>query len=376
MLVIPLGLLLLSVRLLNSGSKVRRDVGGSLLTGSIVAFAVFALQVHLDSQRRGEEGRDQFRLSVAFAQDLKELKPQFSLSGMYLSGKDMDNAELQQQDLSDANLQGASLRGADLEGANLTGANLYGANLRGSSIVDTDLTGADLRATRLGVKFMNLPPEPSDFRGTKVNAFTCWPDDFLANVHYPPESDLRKALTREPVKVHGRTIVERQSPRSWGRACVLEDENIWEDVFLYAPKHDLAVVRASELRRTVHELAVTFGRSASKIFARLDGGRPMRYFGQTAPSIQRRLCAGTSYIEARAGDLTKAGFGGLVVWPAGQSIDRAVAIPQPEDEPGSTYLVRFGHPLQAGTKISLTVEKPVTESKFGRFSLQRRVRAC
>lgn len=375
-LILATAFLIVSVLLIKFGRGTVQDVGKSFLTGATVTLAIFALQLHLDDERQSKEKLDQFKQSIAFSQDLEGFTPQYSLAGLYLSGKNMDNAELQHQDLRDSNLQGASLRGANLERSDLRGASLYDANLTGATFTDVRLAGADLRGTRLGVRLIEIPPDPATFRGAKVNAFTCWPDDVLANIHYPPESDLRRALVREPTKVRGRTVIERTSPRSWGRSCALEDENLWEDLFLYAPGHELTVVRPDELRRTVHGLATTFGRSVAGISRRLSGGRPMSDFGPGAPGILHRLCAGAEQVYGRIGDLSAAGFGGLVVQRPGWPDKRATAIRQPEGQPGQIYTVQFRRSLPAGATISLVVEKPVAGGGFAKFSLRRRVRSC
>ncbi|HET8863824.1 MAG TPA: pentapeptide repeat-containing protein [Solirubrobacterales bacterium] len=374
-LAIPLALLILSFWLIRSPEGMRRDIGKSLLTGAIVAFAVFALQLHLDDKRRSQEKREQFRLSVAFAENLKGLKPEFSLAGMYLSGKVLDNAELSGEDLSGVNLQGSSLRNADLTDADLTLANLYGADLTEADLIGADLSGADLRGTQFIRATVDLPPDPDKLDGSVVNSETCWAEDFLANVHLPASKELRDALERDESLFKGRTVIESSSPRAWGRACVVDDVNIWDALGLYAPRPDLAIVRPDQLRQSVQRLAMTFGRGVESILGRFDDGRRFSSFTSLAPTIPRRLCSGSTLIPGHVGSLTPQGFALLLVRRPGQDPGEAMVIRQPEGSPGEPYKVLFRQPLEAGTVVSLVVEEP-DGVDLERFVMRRRVQPC
>lgn len=374
-LAIPLLLLALSLWLIRSPNGTRRDIGKSLLTGSIVAFAVFALQLHLDGKRRSQEKQEQFRLSVGFAENLKGLEPEFSLEGMYLSGKTLDNAELSGEDLSAVNLQGSSLHEADLTGADLSDANLYGADLTDAVLLGTDLSGADLRGTQFTRATVDLPPDPSKLRGALVDSDTCWPEDTLANIHLPSSTKLRNALMRDESRFKGRTLIEASSSRAWGHACVVDDVNIWDALGLYAPRLDLDVVPADQMRQSVQRLAMTFGRSASSIFTRFDGGVSFSSFDAKAPSIPHRLCVGSMRISGRLGSLTPQGFALLVVRRPGQEPGEAMVIRQPEGSPGDPYKVGFGQPLEAGTSVTLMVEEP-NGVELEKFMMRRHVQTC
>jgi len=364
-----------SIALLFAGGTIVPDIGKSLLTGSVIAFAVLGLQLHLDAKRRTEEKRQQFRFSVGFAENLKGLKPQYSLSGMYLSGKTLDNAELQGQDLTATNLQGASLRGANLNGAELIKANLYGAKMTGARIVGADLAHADLRATQLAAVKLDIPPHPADYRGAKVNSKTCWPEDFLAQVHYPPERGLRQALRRKATKVQGRTVVEADSDRSWGRACFLGDESISEDLGLYGPAKLGSVVHPDQTSQTVQQLAVTFGRSIGAILARLHGEEPMTVFGPEAPWTPIRLCAGAKRIPGRIGELTNQGFGFIAVDEPDELAKNTLVIRQPSGDPGQRYVVLLEEPLRAGARVTAVDEKP-HGAQLLKFGLRSWVKRC
>jgi pentapeptide repeat protein len=370
LIVFVIGSLLL---ILFAKKEVLVDIGKSLLTGAVLSFAILFLQIHLDHQRRAEQKEEQFRFSIGFAQDLNGLEPEFSLAGMYLSGKNMNYAELKGQDLNDTNLQQVSLRSADLEDADLEGANLYGADLAGASAIGANFRHADLRAAKLHLASMTLPVDAGDFVGTKVNSRTCWPDDYLAELHAPGFSKLRHALQPQPTEERGRTVIDESSPRAYGRACGLADENVWDDLGLYGEMH-VDLVRAEELRQTAHRLALTFGTSVEDLRLRFSHAGPIASLGEAAPAVQARVCAGDRRVAARRADLSGQGWTGWIVKRPGQGPAKAVFIREPEGEAGEPYEVEFGKPLEPGTLIRVIVEEPSLKPQ--KRELQRRVRRC
>lgn len=379
---IPLAFIVASIVLIRWGKSKRReaepgevrgDIGKSLLTGSIVAFAVFALQLRLYSEHRTDEKEDQFYFSVTFAENLNNLEPDYPLAHMYLSGKSLNGAELQNQDLVGANLQDASLRGANLEGADLEDANLFGADMTEAHLIGATFKNADLRETDFNEAEMAIQPGRTDFGGAKVNAKTCWPMDVAANIHLLSES--RDALVRRPVKVHGQTLVEAESDRSWGRACVVDDENLVEDLELYAHGHIRATIAGDELRQTAHRLAVTFGRDTANILARFEHGRPMSEFGPTAPALQPLVCAGARRLTMRAADFGNHQFGVLVVRRPDQPPGNTVLIRHPVDLAFPKYTILFEKPLPQGSTLTLVAERPEGRN-FARFVSRRRIRRC
>ncbi len=350
-----------------------KDIGKSLLTGSVVALAVLFLQFHFESERHEQEKEEQFRFSVGFAKDLTGLDPEFSLAGMYLSGKSLNKAELAGEDLRDTNLQGATLKGADLRGATLDGANLFGANLAGARTKKASFRRADLRGAKLHLTHIKLSPRAEEFRGARVNAKTCWPDEFLARLHSPESSDLRRAMSRDESRIRGRILVGRESERAFGRACGLADENIWDGLRWYGSGPDVSIVGTEDLRQTAHGLAVTFGRSVSDLLSRFTGAEPMRTLDSKPPEIQPRFCAGTRRIEAHITELNPDGSAGWLVRRPGQEPGRTLLIREPDGEPGDPYTIRFDSPLPAGTTLTLIVEEPSTEVPY---TLRRQVRTC
>lgn len=372
-LAIPVVFVVASLLMIASKKEILVDVGKSLLTGSILSFVILLLQIHLDDQRRAEQKEEQFRFSIGFAQDLNGLEPEFPLSGMYLSGKNMNYAELAGEDLSKANLQRVSLRGANLKEANLEGANLYGADLAGATTYDANFRHADLRAAKLHLASVTLPVEAPDFVGAKVNSRTCWPDDYLAQLHSPGFSKLRHSLRPEATIEHGQTLVGADTERAYGRACALADQSIWDDLGLYG-KLDADVVGPRELRQTADGLARTFGRKVEDVTARFEHAGPIAKLGLAAPALEPRVCAGSSRVVARRADLTDQGWAGWIVRRPGQPLEQTLFIRQPAGEAGDRYVVEFAKPLQPGTVVSLIVEEPSREPE--KLELRRLVQPC
>jgi uncharacterized protein YjbI with pentapeptide repeats len=146
----------------------RGSIGVALMTGAILAFAIFLLQILMNSAEQArirDREREGLRLQLAIQDNLGgiDLHKQ-DLSGFYLAGKKLSDARLEKADLTDANLsaavlqrahlEGAVLHNVDLSAANLTGGFLAGAHfdpestleaacLRLADIRDVDLTGVD-----------------------------------------------------------------------------------------------------------------------------------------------------------------------------------------------------------------------------------------
>ena len=180
----------------------RSDAGVALMTGAVLTFAVFLLQLlttmrfdQAEERRERARVRDDLRLQVAITDRLDgiDLRMQ-DLSGFYLAGKRLTDAKLESADLTGANLSGArlqrarlsdaTLRAADLSGANLErakltratfgghasleGACLRGADLQGADLAEADLTGADLShakydtRTKLPNSYNPRPKQPCD----------------------------------------------------------------------------------------------------------------------------------------------------------------------------------------------------------------------
>jgi hypothetical protein len=176
----------------------RGSIGVALMTGAILAFAIFLLQLLTTATEQGrvrDREREGLRLQLAIEDHLEGIDLQGQdLSGFYLAGKQLTDAKLQNADLSDSNLSAADLQRAhlddadlsnvDLSAANLTGVFLTGARFAGESTLEAaclrladirdvdlsavDLTGADFSDakydtdTQLPRTFRPKPKQPCD----------------------------------------------------------------------------------------------------------------------------------------------------------------------------------------------------------------------
>jgi len=192
----------------------RSGFGVSLVTGAVVALAIFALQMlfemrldHVDQQRQQQADRQNLELTIGLQTKLpgiqlaqEELKDFYffgkQLSAANFAGADLSGATFTNSDLSCANLRGAALKdvtadrvrlqGTHLEDADLTNAILSYAHRRGSSckghtwmtnatlahaeldnarLEESSFSGANLRDADLHDSHL----ERSDFRGAHLN---------------------------------------------------------------------------------------------------------------------------------------------------------------------------------------------------------------
>ena len=377
------------------------DIGKSLLTGAVLSFALLVLQLHLDAQRRADAEQQQFSLSVSFAKDLTGLNPQYPLTDISLAGKTLDEAQLDDEVLRGANLRDASLRGAHLDGADLRGADLhraslngadltgadlrradlYGADLTGAELPEADLRRADLRGARFEHVYMDAATS-AKLQGATVDAKTCWPEDYLANIHKPSEADLRNEFDRETTFNHGRTVVEDQDPRSWGHACDLEVSQVVDNLGLYLPEKPPprpGVIPRSAIQ-TLDQVATTFGRGPygrepDDIAEQLEDREPIDDYGPGAPELDTPLCAGTRQIRGSEADVTDSGDSFLAVMKPGSAISQMALIKVSSDKPGKTFVFRTGEPLPKGTTVDFYAEKPA-EGPLALYRLRQHVVDC
>jgi uncharacterized protein YjbI with pentapeptide repeats len=147
----------------------RSSLGAALLTGAVVSFAVFAVQLVFDArlrnveerreaeqarraeQQRVQANRNALQLTVGLQPDLSgiDLRKR-NLAGFYLSRKRLVEAVLAGANLRAANLSNADLTRADLREAQLVGAHLDSANLAGANLALANLSGAVLVQAKLG----------------------------------------------------------------------------------------------------------------------------------------------------------------------------------------------------------------------------------
>jgi Pentapeptide repeats (8 copies) len=278
------GYLLVRQRFLGLSSEACVGIGSSLLTGSLVAFAVFILQLYLDDKRNEEVREEQFRLSVGVTRDLSGLDPPMPLAGMHLSGKVLDTAELAGEDLSRANLQEASLRGADLEGADLSGANLFKADLTGAILSRADLRNADLRFAEIDARIYAVGESVPSLKlhGADVNAATCWPEDFMVS---DLTAKLRDQPEQHPVVRHGQT---KDPDPAVGHACDLTISNIVDNLGQFPGRG-----------RTVQQLADPYGLDPDRVFRLFKRERAPRARSARPVAIESEPCAGLRRVRIR-----------------------------------------------------------------------------
>lgn len=172
----------------------RASLGDALLTGAVVAFAIFLFQVVIEDQFSDIEGR---RAKEQAVQDLKlqvAVQPNLEgfdfrgvrpgdlpdLSRFYFRRKELADADFRGVTLTDANFTGAKLPSAKLDGAKLNGAEMISANLENAFLIGTDLAGADLtsaclRGARLeGAVLTGADLTGADLSDAQYNRETVW----------------------------------------------------------------------------------------------------------------------------------------------------------------------------------------------------------
>jgi uncharacterized protein YjbI with pentapeptide repeats len=347
---IPLSLFVASVFFLTREETLWRfkradlkAIGSSLLTGSIVSLAIFALQFYLAREDASRAKEEQFRLTIGLSKDLEGLDPPLSLAGLNLPDKNLDQAELAGEDLTDTNLAGSSLRNANLRRANLEGANLFRADLRGALLTGADLDDATLASANLRDATIFGPSGVKlELDGTKVDARTCWPADFLTSA---AAHRLRNQLDPQPIVQTGRTLKSQAK----GFACELTFDNVLQD--LQQPRAP----------RTLAEVAGPYALRAETFLdrARPDEGelpaekRPLE--------LRDPLCAGSRRVLARRSGWQDATALLMIRLPA-QQLDEthtmlvAQAPPDSERKEGDVLLEpgeRLTRPVVGGSGVRL-----------------------
>jgi uncharacterized protein YjbI with pentapeptide repeats len=191
-------------------SASQRELGMALMTGTVIAFAVFAVQglfelrlARLEDERAGaqasrdlrlaqEADRRDLALTIGLQRDLRGIDlRERDLRGFFMAKKDLREvqllgarlenvvfwaANLSKADLRGARLNGAMLEDARLEGAWLTRADLRGASLRGAQLERADLSGADLRGAKLeSANLREAALGGATLHGARYDATTSWP---------------------------------------------------------------------------------------------------------------------------------------------------------------------------------------------------------
>jgi hypothetical protein len=340
-------------------------IGSSLLTGSLVALAIFGLQFYLDREDESRTKEEQFRLTLAISKDLEGLDPPLPLTGLNLPDKNLDQAQLAGEDLTDTNLAGSSLRNANLEGASLEGANLYRADLTGALLTGADFDDATLASANLRDASIYGPSGVElGLDGTDVDAKSCWPADFLTSQQ---EGNLRNQLDPQPIVKTGRTVKDP----SIGYACELTFDNVLQHLEQPVPP------------RTLDALAVPYDVTAEKFLAMVSGRAGDLPTDERPLELRDRPCAGSRRVLSRNRGWQDA-TGLLTIESPTQSLrkGRAMLIGQEASEPvqnGRDVLVEPGERLASPLAAGSTVELFVAASRIGvapDYATQAQVSAC
>jgi uncharacterized protein YjbI with pentapeptide repeats len=140
----------------------RSNLGAALLSGTLIAVAVFGVQWSAEEQRRRIAERQGIQLTIGFQHDLTGIDLSGAdLSRFYLRGKILEHANLEGTNLESATLSAANLNDANLQGADLSFAivdkgHLESTDLTGANLTYTILTDADLRYARFGQRYVGM----------------------------------------------------------------------------------------------------------------------------------------------------------------------------------------------------------------------------
>lgn len=135
-LVLVAGVALLS----SSSSRLLKDLGSAVISGSIVGLAVLLVETNADNRREEAAQLRNLQLMLSLEDDLQ---------GINLEGRDVSRQYLAGKNLTDANLNDLVANRTSFNQSTLDFADLIGANLRNSSFVDSRLAGADLSGANL-----------------------------------------------------------------------------------------------------------------------------------------------------------------------------------------------------------------------------------
>jgi uncharacterized protein YjbI with pentapeptide repeats len=176
-----------------SSPDARGGFGVSLVTGAVVALAIFSLQMlfeirldHVDQERQKQADRQNLELTIGLQRELP---------GIQLNGLDLKSFYFYDKNLRDANFTAANLKDATLTASDLSCAKFTGANL-------TDVTGqrVHLRGTAFDrAKLAGAVLNGADQEGTSCagHSHTNFGGAFLASASLDgvrlEETDFRNA---------------------------------------------------------------------------------------------------------------------------------------------------------------------------------------
>ena len=186
----------------------RLDLVANLVTGAIVAFALFGVQFLVEEHRQDRARQESLELLVEREDDLSgiELRGR-DLSRLYLADKHFDEADLSDASFANAVLDGTTFKGATLIDADLPRASLRRvvfehANLRSADLSEADLTQANLRFADLreanleGARVFRADLFGADLRGATLTGAVMI-DSSLRR------ANLKRAAGSATAKLHG-----------------------------------------------------------------------------------------------------------------------------------------------------------------------------
>jgi uncharacterized protein YjbI with pentapeptide repeats len=147
-----------------SSPEARGGFGVSLVTGAVVALAIFALQllfeVRLDrvaQERQKQADRQNLAMSFGFQKNLAGIPLNGAdLKDFFFYGKNLRDAEFINADLTGARLTKSDLSCARFSRANLTNVTAQGVNLQGTLLDHAKLGGAILSGAYQGERRCNV----------------------------------------------------------------------------------------------------------------------------------------------------------------------------------------------------------------------------
>jgi len=191
-------------------STSQRELGMALMTGTVIAFAVLAVQglfelrlARLEDERTNAQAARDLRLAeqadrrdlsvtIGLQRDLREIDlRERDLHDFFMANKDLRRAQfidarlenvvffganLERADFRRARMSGAMLEEARLKRAWLTRADLRGASFEGAFLEEADLSGADLRGANLeSANLTRAALGGARLDGARYNSATSWP---------------------------------------------------------------------------------------------------------------------------------------------------------------------------------------------------------
>lgn len=170
----------------------RTAVGAALLTGAVVAFAIFLLQVVMDARfdeleerRANERALQDLRVQVHTSETLEGFDFHVGrvrdLSGFYFVNKTLSDTDFRGLPLYGAKFTGADLRRAKLDDAKLNDADFIAANMEGAFLIRAELIRADMTlaclrlANLMGADLSGADLTDADLSDATYNRATVWP---------------------------------------------------------------------------------------------------------------------------------------------------------------------------------------------------------